>query len=142
MEIAEIYYKAKDGKIFTDPLKCEDYEKTLGILPGSVGALINELEKLEPSTYIFGIVYVKEKEGKSVYCRCTVCCDNMLEDYVNVDDLGEDKRYLYETAEEFVRLLKKTNKDYPCQWMLAFSNNIDMKNIGIMSLSNPKVWDK
>jgi hypothetical protein len=66
----------------------------------------------------------------------------MLEDYVNVEDLQEYQRYLSETAEEFIRILKKTNKDYPCQWMIAFSENIDMDNTGIMSLYNPNVWDK
>ena len=45
MEVEKIIYKAKDGRLFYDPLECEDYEKTIGILPGSVGDLINELEK-------------------------------------------------------------------------------------------------
>ena len=142
MEIAEIYYKAKDGKLFTDPLKCEDYEKTLGILPGSVGQLIQELEKLGSDTYIFCIVYVKEKTCKTIYCRYTACCDSVLEDYVNVENLSEGKRYLYETVEEFVNMLKKTDKDYPCQWMISFSENIDFKNPGIMSNFNREVWDK
>jgi len=32
MEIAEVYYKAKDGKIFTDPLECEETQKENGYL--------------------------------------------------------------------------------------------------------------
>lgn len=142
MEIAEIYYKAKDGKIFTDPLKCEDYEKTLGVLPGSVGRLIQELEKLNPKFYICGIVYIKEKDCGTIYCRCTTCCDHLLEDYVNVEDLQEYQRYLYQTAGEFVKELKKKDKDYPCQWMIVFSENIKMSKPGIMANYNQEVWDK
>lgn len=142
MEIAQIYYKAKDGRMFTDPLECEDYEKSIGIIPGSVGDLVKALERLNPEYYIFGVVMVKEKDCKSIYARCTVCLDNQLEDYVNVENLREEQRYLSETVSAFIEVLKKTDKDYPAQWMIIFSENIDMSNSGCMALHNPKVWEK
>ena len=142
MEIDTIIYKAKDGKLFQDPLQCEEYEKTIGIIPGSVGALIQALEKLGPKTYIFGVVFMKGKEETAVFTRCTVCCDNILEDYVNVENLREDQRYMYETADEFVEVLKKMDKDNPCQYMIVFSKDIDFKKTGIMALSNPEAWKK
>ena len=142
MEIDTIYYRAKDGKIFTDPLKCEDYENTIGILPGSVGSLISELEKWDTDTYIHGVVYIKRKDGvKSVYCRYTVCVDDMLESFVNVRDLTKEQRYLVSTAGELAQALKKENKDDPEQHTIVFSKDVEMKDVGIMANYNPKVWD-
>lgn len=140
MEVASITYRAKDGKLFLDPLECEEYEKTIGILPGSVGALIQDLEKLEPSDYIFGQVLAKGEERQIVYCRATVCCDSVLEDYVNVNNLNEQQRYLISTVGNFIEELRKTNKDYPCQYMLMYSSNIEMRNCGIMASYNKKAW--
>lgn len=144
MEIASIIYKAKDGKIFFDPLECEEYEKTIGILPDTVGALIADLEKLEPSNYIHGIVLVREKDGERdvpvVYARTTICCDSLLEDYVNVDNLTEEQRYIKFTVGNLIYELKQTNKDYPCQYMLEYSSNINMTPCSVMSNYNKNVW--
>lgn len=142
MEVASIIYKAKDGRLFHDPLECEEYEKTIGILPGSVGALIKSLEELSPTDYIMGMVIVKEEECCCFYRRETVCCDSLLEDFVNVKELTKERRYLYETVGNFIEELKKTNKDYPCQYMLAHSSNINMKPSAVMSNYNEKVWKK
>ena len=139
MEVASIIYKAKDGKIFFDPLQCEEYEKTIGILPGTVGALIAELEKLEPTKYVFGLVLVNA-ECPTIYSRCTVCCDNLLEDYVNPNNLTEKQRYISETVGNFIEELKKTNKDYPCQYMLMHSHSIRMFPSALMANYNKSAW--
>lgn len=142
MEVANIIYRAKDGKLFYDPLECEEYEKTIGILPGTVGALIKILEELDPNDYILGIVLVREENCTAIYRRDTVCCDSLLEDYVNINNLTEQQRYLYETVGNFIEELKKNNKDYPCQYMLTYSSNINMKPCAVMSNYNEKVWKK
>lgn len=142
MEVASIIYKAKDGRLFHDPLECEEYEKTIGILPGTVGALIKNLEELDEKAYISGLVLVKEEGCTCIYKREVVCCDCLLEDFVNVNDLTEEQRYIYETVGSFIKELKKTNKDYPCQYMLEYSSNISMKPCGVMANHNQEVWDK
>ena len=142
MEVASIIYRAKDGRLFHDPLECEEYEKTIGILPGTVGALIKNLEELSLTDYIMGLVVVKEEECCCFYRRETVCCDSLLEDFVNVKELTKEQRYLYETVGDFIEELKKTNKDYPCQYMLAHSSNINMRPSAVMSNYNEKVWKK
>lgn len=143
MEVASIIYKAKDGRLFHDPLECEEYEKTIGILPGTVGALIKSLEELDPNDYILGIVLVMEENSSVVYRRDTVCCDSLLEDYVNINNLTEQQRYLYETVGNFIEELKNTtNKDYPCQYMLEYSSNINMTPCSVMANYNGKVWRK
>ena len=144
MEVESIIYRAKDGKLFFDPLQCEEYEKTIGILPGTVGALIADLEKLEPSNYIHGIVLVREKDGEkdvsAVYARTTVCCDSLLEDYVNVANLTKEQRYIKFTVGNFINELKQTNKDYPCQYMLEYSNSVNMVPAGLISNYNKDAW--
>lgn len=143
MEIATIYYKAKDGRLFTDPLKCEEYEKTIGILDGSVGALIEALEKWDPETYIHGVVYVKHKDGtKTTYCRCTICVDDKLESFVNVKDLTKEQRFIISTAKELIYALKQEDKDDMQQHTIVFSKDINFKKVGIVSSYNPDVWDK
>lgn len=142
MKVASIIYEAKDGRLFHDPLECEEYEKTIGILPGTVGALIKSLEELSPTDYIMGMVIVKEEECCCFYRRETVCCDSLLEDFVNIKELTKEQRYLYETVGDFIEELKKTNKDYPCQYMLAHSSNINMRPSAVMSNYNEKVWRK
>lgn len=143
MEIDTIYYKAKDGRLFTDPLKCEDYEKTLGILPGSVADLISQMEKLiKPESYIFGIVFVRMPDGqKRFYVRCTCCVDDQLESFVNVKDLTWEQRYLYETAGDFMETLRRIDKDAPCQYMIVYSGNIDFNSPGIIANHNKTIWE-
>ena len=142
MEIAEIYYKAKDGKIFTDPLECEEYEKTIGILKGSVAELIRTLENTaKPENYVFGIVLVRRLDyGANLYIRCTVCIDRKLEDYVNVENLSKEQRYEFATVSDLIQALKKEEQDLPCQYMLIWSENIDLSDAGVLSNYNKAAW--
>ena len=143
MEIDSIFYKAKDGRIFTDPLKCEEYEKTIGILPGSVGDLIRELEKLNPAEYIDAIVMIKASDGNiSFFIRGTVCLDDWLESYVNVNNLRESQRYMYDTVGNFAKRLKQLNKDDMCQYMVIHADNLQMSKAGIMANFNKLAWNK
>ena len=144
MEIEKIIYKAKDGRLFDDPLKCEDYEKTVGILPGSVGDLINELEKDDKQNcYMFGVVLVREKNGTgSIYTRYTANIDYRLEDYVNVSNLTEEQLYESTTIGDFLETLKKLDKDLMCQYMIVYSHNIDLSTPGLMVNFNKEAWPK
>lgn len=144
MEIDTILYKAKDGRIFEDPLKCEEYEKTIGIISGSCADFIRYLEeKHKPSIYVHGLVFVRNPDGSaSVHSCCTVNCSDKLESYVNVKDLADEQLYITTTVADVIRFLKRWDKDSPVQYMLTFSEDIHMEHPGIMSMNNPKVWDK
>jgi len=144
MEIDTILYKAKDGRIFEDPLKCEEYEKTIGIISGSCADFIRYLEeRYKPSLYVHGLVFVRNPDGSaSVHSCCTVNCSDKLESYVNVKDLTEEQLYIKTTVADVIRFLKRWDKDSPVQYMLTFSEDIRMEHPSIMSMSNPKVWDK
>ena len=142
MEIDRIIYKAKDGKIFLDPLECEEYEKNIGVLQGSVGKLVIDLESHDPKEYIYGIVLVKDGEKMTLHTRCTICVDFMLEDYVNVDNLPEEKRHVTSTVGELLLMLKMLDKDLPCQYFLLFSDNIKLNHPGAMANYNQDAWIK
>ena len=143
MEIDRIVYKAKDGKIFFDPIECEEYEKTIGVLPGSVGDLLNELDKNTSDTdYIHSIVKILDGDESRIDMRTTICVDNLLEDYVNVENLSEEKRYAISTAGELKNILKEVNQDLPCQWFVIFSSDINFDCLGAMSNYNKNAWRK
>ena len=143
MEIDKIIYKAKDGRVFYDPLECEEYEKTIGILPGSVGDFLNWLGKYTTdSDYIFGIVKVQDGDKSSIYTRSTVCADSLLEDYVNVENLTQEQRHYISTAGELKNTLKQINQDLPCQYFIVFSSDIDFHVSGTMANQNNNAWRK
>ena len=141
MEIDTIYYKAKDGKIFTDPLECENYEKTIGILDGSVGQLIQTLEEIPKERFCNAVLITRNKEGKrSIYSFQTVDCSDKLELFANPESLTEEQRYLSETIGGMIKLLKKLDKDDMCQYMLFHAATREFKNCGAMANLNNEVW--
>lgn len=142
MEIDTIYYKAKDGRLFTDPIECEEYEKTIDIVSGSIGELIHELEKKDPSLYLFGILLLKRGDTKSIYTIGTVCCDDQLESFVNVKDLTEEQRYISYTIGMILERLREQDKDAPCQYFFTYSPYRDFsKDICAMANQNSKAWE-
>ena len=137
----EITYTAKDGRRFDDPLKCEDYEKHLGVIPDSVADIILELEKQDPKAYIFGIVMVRRKDGTAtIYTRFTGCCDSVLEDYVNIINISEEQRYICATFKELIAALRNEVQDAAAQYMIVFSKDVEFGHPGIMANHNPLVW--
>lgn len=141
MEIDTIY-RAKDGRTFTDPLKCEDYEKTLGILKGSVGELVNSLGAFNPDYYVVGIIKVNDGGKSMMYARCTMCLDHYLEDYVNPENLTEKQRYATCTIRRLINDLSEINKDAPCQYMIMFGSDVDFKDNKIMANWNAEAWEQ
>lgn len=144
MEVDTILYRAKDGRIFEDPLKCEEYEKTIGIISGSCADFMRYLEEnFEPSIHVHGLIFVRNPDGSaSIHSCATINCSDKLESYVNVKDLNEGQLYISTTVADVIRFLKLCDKDSPVQYMLAFSDDISMKHPGVMSMSNHKVWSK
>lgn len=146
MEIATIYYRAKDGRLFTDPLKCEEYEKGLGIIPGSIADMVQHVRKNAGGMkYMSGAVFFRRPDGKSTFHEIsTACIDDRLESFVNVKDLQKEQRYVEFTVEEFFAYYDTEEKrDFPCQYLLSLSKEIEMNSIRIMSNgNNPDLWEK
>lgn len=141
MEVDTIYYRAKDGKIFTDPLECENYEKTIGILPGSVGELIQTLEEIPKERFCNAVLMTRNKKGKrSLYTFSTIDCSDKLELFANPESLTEEQRYLSETIGDMIKLLKKLDKDDGCQYMLFYAATREFKNCGVIANLNKEIW--
>ncbi len=142
MEV-EITYIAKDGRRFADPIQCEEYEKTVGVLKDSVAGLILELDKHNENDYITGVVFIRHrKDGTStVYTRATACVDDLLESFVNIKDLTVEQRYLTATFGELKHALQQEeDKDDWVQYAIVYSSNIEFNRPGIMVCHNPMVW--
>lgn len=135
-------YIAKDGRRFTDALLCEEYEKTIGIIPNTVADLILTLSKHDEKKYVFGIALVRHrKDGSaSIYTGFTGCCDDALEAFVNIKDLTEEQRYITATVGDMIDALRKLDGDDPVQYMIVFSSDIEFHGPGVMANHNPLVW--
>lgn len=146
MEIDTIYYKAKDGRLFTDPLKCEQYEKTIGILPGSIADMVQHIkENIGDAKYVSGAVYYCMPDEKKIFHSIsTVRIDDKLESFVNVKDLREEQRHVAMTTEDFFAYYGKEDmRDYPCQYLLSFSYDYGKDIYAVLASGiNPKVWDQ
>lgn len=146
MEVSTIIYKAKDGKLFYDPLECEQYENTIGILPGSIADMVRFVRDNRGNCkYMTGAVFYVWPDGtKTFHSLHTICIDDNLESFVNVKELQEEQRYVSITVDDFIAHYDKEElKDCPCQWLLALSEYIDMREICTMSNgNNPDVWKK
>lgn len=143
MKVKSIYYEAKDGKIFTDPLACEDYEKTIGIVPGSVGDVINYLEKHKPDDYVNATVVVRREDGSVSICHLyTVCCDGKMDLFVNPESLSQEQRYFTATFADIIKWLGQFDKDLPCQYMIVYSDDIDMNRPGLIANHSVKFWER
>ena len=137
-------YMAKDGKMFKDPLECEEYEKGLGVIPGSVGDIINYLGKqCKPDDYVHGLVYLSEPDGtKSLFQCTTLCVARKLDPFVDLENLDTDQLFIKTQVKEVVEWLGRQDKDSPVQYFLAYSKNIDMTDCGVIEMHNPKLWEK
>lgn len=144
MEIDSIFYKAKDGRIFTDPLACEEYEKTIGIVKGSVGAMLLDVEKHMPEKkgYVAGLVQVKDGEGVKLWIYAIYCIDDRLESFVNVNNLQPEQRYVSTTVEKLFEDFKDVDHDNPCQYMLLLSTGFNARDCEMWTIANwnQKAW--
>ena len=139
---AEVTYIAKDGRRFKDALLCQEYEKSLGVIPNSVADVILQLEKHDVKEFVFGIVIVRDRSTGvcSIYTRHTSCCDDVLEDYVNVTDIMEEKRYMTATVGELIETLRKEDKDDYAQYLIVYAKDRQFHSPGIMASHNPMIW--
>lgn len=144
MRIKKIMYEAKDGAIFWDPIECQEYEKRIGIIPGSVADVIRSLEEIPDDPYCSGRVVVQTEGGGIVgYCFSTRCIDHKLRSYVNPENLDIEQRYDTNTISDVVRCLSENDKDAPVSVSLCYSNDIAMSGeIPQWYMNNPRVWVK
>ncbi len=141
MEI-EVIYKAKDGKLFNDPYKCREYEEQLGTESGTVARARIDLKALGEDKYVFGMLKVRNNGANKYYTYVTRCLDDQLEDYVNVDDLDVDKRWMRSTISDVLRDMESFYDDDLCEYEFLYCEHWEFNKhpFGCIRANNQKLW--
>lgn len=140
----DVVYTAKDGRRFSDPFECEEYEKRLGTEAGTVGRARIDLKELGEDRYVFGLLKVCH-EGHNYYrSYVTRCVDEKLEDYVNVSSLDVDKRWIRSTIGEVLRDMEQYSDDDPCEYEFLYCDHWEFgkHTFGCCRTHNQKLWDE
>ena len=140
---AELVYYAKDGRRFRDPLECERYERTLGLQPGTWGYARESLRALGEDMYLNGYIAIRHDGRSRWHHMITTCLDDRLEDYVNVNDLSEDKRWISITIGGMIEFLDtQYSDDDECIYLLTYCKQKDfMCDFGATSQTNNVFWE-
>ncbi len=140
---AEVIYKAKDGKKFDDPMECEKYERKLGIKPGTVGFAKETFRNIGMDMYLNGQLAVLHEKKAVWHHLITLNIDDYIEDYVNVNNIAQDKRWMKAQVKVVLKYLEQYNDDDECVYMLTFCRNMDFKGtLGTMMQNNEDFWKK
>ena len=140
-----VIYTAKDGRRFSDPFECEDYEKRLGTRPGTVARARIDLKALGENKYVFGMLKVRH-EGVNHYRTYVVrCVDDMLEDYVNVSELDVDKRWIRNTMSDVLHDMEQFSDDDLCEYEFLYCDHWEFGGehpFGCCRTYNPTLWEE
>lgn len=136
MEVATIIYKAKDGRTFTDPLKCEEYEKNLGVIPGTIGELVKILEEKNPDYLVCLLVMSWNKEKKQI----------QMDPFLSVKIADDDDTMAFEKdrivkVKSALKYLRKLPQDAQAQWMGWTTESFTAEMCSITCNSNPRLFD-
>jgi len=141
----DITYTAKDGRRFSDPYKCEEYEKRLGTEAGTVGRARIDLKELGEDRYVFGMLKVRHEGVTNYRTYVTRCVDEKLEDYVTVSNLDVDKRWIRSTVADVLRDMEQYSDDDPCEYEFLYCDHWEFGGkhpFGCTRTSNQELWDE
>lgn len=141
MEAQMIYY-AKDGMRFDDPVKCAEYERGLGVMPGTIGDMKKTLEPRK-DCYVTGTLVVWHNEQSCSTTFTTAKIDKRLEEYTDIDELSEEDLYIKCNIETVINYVSQHyNDDDLCECSFLYSQRLDFKNASYMRIANPLYWEK
>ena len=141
----DVKYRAADGRVFDDPIKCGEYEeKEMGAVYGTVGMMVRKLRhSLNPMHYCNAILIVRDKKADKNYIihRCTLNLEQHLGDFVNVENLTEEQRYESCTLGQLADVLERNyDKNMPVHGLVVYGPNRNMKPLGIARFDNSECW--
>ena len=138
---AKIKYIAKDGRQFNDPKMLEQYEKALETDRNTIEFVVRMLMSLEG--YVTGVVVCEHKGHSCSQPFVTVCVDDWLKDYVDVENLTIEQRYIDSSTKRCAAVLRrKFAMEDQCQYMLLLGKDVDMKDCELLCNSNPQLLKK
>ena len=140
----DITYTAQDGRRFSDPYECEEYEKRLGTKAGTVGRARIDLKALGEDRYVFGMLKVRHENTNHYRVYVTRCVDEKLEDYVNVNNLDVDKRWIRSTISDVLRDMEDFYDDDLCEYEFIYCDHWEFgkHTFGCTRTSNQELWDQ
>ena len=136
MEIDTIIYKAKDGRTFTDPLKCEEYEKHLGVINGSIGELVKILEEKNPDHQVCLMVMWWDKEKKQI--QMEPCLSVKIADDDDALAFEKDRVVKVKSALKYLSCLPQ---DAQAQWIGWVTESFTADMCTVVSSCNPRLFD-
>jgi hypothetical protein len=140
-----ITYTAKDGRKFGDPYECEEYEKRLGTVAGTVARTRIDLKAIGEKKYVFGMLKVRHEGLNNYRTYVTRCIDEKLEDYVNVADLDVDKRWIRNTMEDVLNDMEQFADDDLCEYEFIYCDHWEFGGehpFGCCRSINNRLWDE
>lgn len=138
---AQMIYCAKDGMRFDDPVKCAEYERNLGVIPGTVRQLKQALEPYS-EYYFSGTLLVWHNNAASVGTYATMKIARQLEEYTDIDELQEEDLYVKIKFREFIEYLStEYDDDDMCEYSFVYSETLDFTEAFLMRGNNPRIWE-
>ena len=141
----DITYTAKDGRRFSDPYECEEYEKRLGTEAGTVARTRIDLKAIGEKKYVFGMLKVRHDDCSHYRTYATLCIDEKLEDYVTVSTLDVGKRWIRSTIADVLRDMEKFSDDDLCEYEFIYCDHWEFGGehpFGCCRMSNPTLWEE
>lgn len=137
---AQLIYYAKDGMRFDDPVKCVEYERTLGAMPGTVAQLKQILEPYR-EYYFSGTLLVWHNNAPSAGTYVTMKIDRQLKEYTDIDELQDEDLYVKLKFGELIEYLStQYDDDDMCEYSFVYSETLDFAKAFIMRGNNPDIW--
>ncbi len=135
----KIKYIAADGREFEDPVRYNHYEKALASDPNTIGYLVRLLQSIDG--FVTGVI-IAEHDGHS-YSQpfVTACVDDWLKDFVDVETLTQEQRYLDSSTGRCAAVLRRRfAPEDLCQYIILIGKTVDMKDCEVFYNSNQKLW--
>jgi hypothetical protein len=135
---SNIKYVAKDGREFSDPERLERYEKALATDRNTIGFLVNLLSSLDG--YVTGVIICLHKGVTHSQPFVTVCIDDWLKDFVDVETLTQEQRYLDSSTGRCAAVLRrKFDPEDQCEYLIIIGKTVEMDDSEYLSNFNPKM---
>ncbi len=126
----DVTFTARDGRTFNDPYKCEDYEKSLGIIKGSIAEAIKNFKSLRQD-YLVNLMLIYFDEGDDVPTFCHF-----------ISKRFNDNDGIYITFSDVVKKLESINKPHAqCQYIGYFFEDFSSDKCGSTVSINHAVMD-
>lgn len=132
----KIKYVARDGREFTDPEQLAQYEQALDTDHNTIEYVVRMLSSLDG--FVTGIVICEHGGQTCSQPFVTVCVDDWLKDFVDVDTLTQEQRYIDSSTRRCAAVLRrKFSREDLCQYILLIGRDVKMSHCEFLCNCHP-----